>query len=279
MTDRKVIGLIGAGRMGLAQIKHLVAAGYDVRCCEQSDSQQIKALALGAILMESPRAVFDVADVVYIAVGFDPEVETICRGKNGLLESSRSDGVVVVNSTCDPDFMVSLESDFVARGIGFLDVPIARGGWAADNGTLLAMVGGDKQALEIARESLQTFCSDIEHMGPVGTGQVTKAINNLLLWLNGVGLLESASIAKQYGLELKHLRSVLLLSSGRSAALEDWPKMTFTWAAKDMEIVTDMMERHDLDLTLLKELASRAQTAKSERDEQRGSDRDWADRD
>ncbi|NCX49461.1 MAG: NAD(P)-dependent oxidoreductase, partial [Gammaproteobacteria bacterium] len=232
---RETIGLIGAGRMGLAQIKHLIKAGYAVSCCEQADTQQTKALALGAVLRESPAAVFAEASIVYIAVGFDPEVINICRGEHGLLSTDRSDGIVVVNSTCDPELMIELGDEFAAKGIEFLDIPIARGGWAADNGTLLAMVGGQQATLDKVRPSLSTFCSDIKLMGPIGRGQVTKAINNLLLWLNGVGLLESAQIAESYDMDLEYLRDVLLLSSGRSAAMEDWSKMTFTWAAKDMQ--------------------------------------------
>jgi len=272
---RETIGLIGAGRMGLAQIKHLINAGYAVSCCEQADTQQTKALALGAVLRESPAAVFAEAAIVYIAVGFDPEVIKICRGENGLLSSDRSDGVVVVNSTCDPELMIELGDEFAAKGIEFLDIPIARGGWAADNGTLLAMVGGQQATLDKVRPSLNTFCSDIKLMGPVGRGQVTKAINNLLLWLNGVGLLESAQIAESYGMDLEYLRDVLLLSSGRSAAMEDWSKMTFTWAAKDMQIVEDMMQRYQLDLELLQVLAKRAQTAKLEREARYAEGKDW----
>ena len=272
---RETIGLIGAGRMGLAQIKHLIKAGYAVSCCEQADTQQTKALALGAVLRESPAAVFAEASIVYIAVGFDPEVINICRGKHGLLSTDRSDGIVVVNSTCDPELMIELGDEFAAKGIEFLDIPIARGGWAADNGTLLAMVGGQQATLDKVRPSLSTFCSDIKLMGPIGRGQVTKAINNLLLWLNGVGLLESAQIAESYDMDLDYLRDVLLLSSGRSAAMEDWSKMTFTWAAKDMQIVEDVMQRYELDLELLQVLARRAQTAKVERETRNANGKDW----
>jgi len=272
---RETIGLIGAGRMGLAQIKHLVNAGFAVSCCEQADTQQTKALALGAVLQESPAAVFTEASVVYIAVGFDLEVIQICRGENGLLSSERKDGVVVVNSTCDPELMIELGAEFAAKGIQFLDIPIARGGWAADNGTLLAMVGGDQTALDRITPSLSTFCSDIKLMGPIGRGQVTKAINNLLLWLNGVGLLESAQIAEAYQIDLEYLRDVLVLSSGRSAALEDWSKMTFTWAAKDMQIVQQIIDRYELDLELLKVLGKRAQTAKNEREARHAEGKDW----
>ena len=272
---RETIGLIGAGRMGLAQIKHLIKAGYAVSCCEQADTQQTKALALGAVLRESPAAVFAEASIVYIAVGFDPEVIDICRGEHGLLSADRSDGIVVVNSTCDPELMIKLGDEFAAKGIEFLDIPIARGGWAADNGTLLAMVGGQQATLDKVRPSLSTFCSDIKLMGPVGRGQVTKAINNLLLWLNGVGLLESAQIAESYDMDLEYLRDVLLLSSGRSAAMEDWSKMTFTWAAKDMQIVEDVMQRYGLDLELLQVLARRAQTAKVEREARNAEGKDW----
>ena len=61
---------------------------------------------------------------MYIAVGFDPEVIQICRGEHGLLNSGRRDGVVVVNSTCDPELMIELGTEFVAQGIEFLDIPL-----------------------------------------------------------------------------------------------------------------------------------------------------------
>ena len=80
---RETIGLIGAGRMGLAQIKHLINAGYAVSCCEQADTQQTKALALGAVLRESPAAVFAEAAIVYIAVGFDPESLKFVEARTG----------------------------------------------------------------------------------------------------------------------------------------------------------------------------------------------------
>ena len=272
---QEIIGLIGAGRMGLAQIKHLINAGYAVSCCEKTDTQQTKALALGAVLRESPAAVFEEASIVYVAVGFDPEVERVCSGPSGLLNSKQSEGVVVVNSTCDPELMIELSTAFKNRGIDFLDVPIARGGWAADNGTLLAMVGGNQRVLDKVQPSLSTFCSDIRLMGPVGRGQVTKAINNLLLWLNGIGLLESAQIAESYDMDLEHLREVLLESSGKSKAMEDWSKMTFTWAAKDMEIVNAILERYGLDLGLIRALAGRAQSAKSERENRHAQGKDW----
>jgi 3-hydroxyisobutyrate dehydrogenase len=276
MMTTATIGLIGAGRMGLAQIKHLIRGGYQVAVCERDETNQTKAMALGAYLVDTPEACFDAAEIVYVAVGFDPEVEAVCRGPHGLMSSARRGGVVVVNSTCDPEFMQEMADAFATKGHGFLDVPIARGGWAADNGTLLAMVGGDQAALERVRPSLSTFCSDIEWMGGVGTGQVTKAINNLLLWLNGIGLLESAQIAEAYGLNLAHLRKVLLVSSGKSAAMEDWSKMTFSWAAKDMQIVSAMMSRHDLTLPLLDQLSERSQVAKAECEARRRAGRDWA---
>ena len=87
-----------------------------------------RRFALGAVLRESSAAVFSEAAIVYIAVGFDPEVIEICRGENGLLSSGRSDGVVVVNSTCDPELMIELGDEFAKSGIEFLDIPLVEAG-------------------------------------------------------------------------------------------------------------------------------------------------------
>jgi 3-hydroxyisobutyrate dehydrogenase len=255
-------GLIGAGRMGRAMVKHLVARGFSVTVTDTSREACAAAEAFGAAVAATPAEVAAAADAVFIAVGYDREVIDVCRGERGLLAAAPPGRVVVVNSTTSPPLVRELGAAAAARGLAFLDAPIARGARAADAGTLLALVGGDPAVLERVRPMLAAFCSDIAHLGELGHGQVAKAINNLLLWVNGVALIEAGRLAASTGIDLPRLREVLLMSSGRSYALENWEHMTYTWALKDMQIVLDMCDRTGLSFPLLGLLKEQVKAAR-----------------
>lgn len=239
----KNAGLIGVGRMGRAMAKHLLAGGFGVTACDPDAAAAQEAAALGATLAGSPAAVAAASDAVFIAVGFDEEAAAVCRGPDGVFAGARRGTLVVVNSTVSPELVKALGEEAAAAGLHLLDVPIARGRPAAEAGTLLALAGGDAALLDSVRPMLRTFCSDIAHLGGIGHGQIAKAINNLLLWINGIGLMEAGRLAAGTGIDLPGLRDALMMSSGRSWALENWDSVTFTWALKDMQLLLEMCDR------------------------------------
>ena len=148
-----------------------------------------------------------------------------------------------------------------AKSIGVLDAPICRGRFAADEGTLLALVGGEADVVERGRAVYGTFCSDYAHLGNVGHGQVGKTMNNLLLWVNAVGLIEAGRLAETTGIDLVKLRDALMMSSGASDALKEWDMISFTWALKDMQVVAEMTDKAGLSLPItgaIKELVKEA---------------------
>ena len=117
-----------------------------------------------------------------------------------------------------------------------------------------------------SRPVFETFCSDIEHMGEVGHGQVAKMMNNYLLWVNGCALIEAGRLAEATGIDLPKLRNALMMSSGDSAALRDWDRMTFTWALKDMQMMEKLMDRENSAFPLaglIKELVKDGRTIKA----------------
>lgn len=235
-------GIIGVGRMGRAMARHLIKGGFDVIAADNSREALDAVAELGVRTASTPAALAAASDVVFIAVGFDAEVEAVCHGEDGIFQVARPGTLVIVNSTVSVDLVRRLGEEAVARGLRLLDIPIARGRPAAETGTLLALVGGDLASLEEARPMLETFCSDISHLGEIGHGQVAKAINNLLLWINGVGLMEAGRLAGGTGIDLPKLRNAMLMSSGHSWALENWDSVTFTWALKDMQLLLDLCD-------------------------------------
>jgi 3-hydroxyisobutyrate dehydrogenase/2-hydroxy-3-oxopropionate reductase len=260
------IGMVGPGRMGLAMVKHLVRAGYAVTATDTNPEQLGKAAEAGAVAVPTAAEVGRRSDFVIVAVGYDEEVVVAATGPDGLIEAMAPGTVIAVCSTAAPATVKDLAARAGERGIEVLDAPICRGRWSADEGTLLALLGGKPEVVERARPIFRTFASDIEHLGDVGHGQVGKAMNNYLLWVNGVALIEAGRLASSTGIDLVRLRKALLKSSGKSAALEDWDRMTFTWALKDMRIVSKMADAAGLTLPVagaVRELVKEARRIKA----------------
>jgi 3-hydroxyisobutyrate dehydrogenase len=260
------IGIVGVGRMGLAMLKHLVKKGYQVTACDVDETQLVKARQAGAATAGTPAEVARAADFVIIGVGYDDEVNAVVLGAEGLLSTLAPDAVIAVSSTARPDTVKALDKQAQARGIDVLDAPICRGRFAADTGTLLALVGGKAEVVERGRPIYGCFCSDYAHLGEVGHGQVGKTINNLLLWINAVGLMEAGRLAETTGIDLPKLRAALLMSSGGSDALKEWDMISFTWALKDMQIVADLTDQAGLALPItgaIKELVKDARRVKA----------------
>ena len=265
-TKKDRVGIVGAGRMGLAMLKHLVAKGYAVTVCDVSDKQREAARAAGAAIAATPAELGKASDIVILGVGYDDEVNDVVFGNNGLLETMAPGSIIAVSSTAKPDTVKAVAARAGQQGIEVLDAPICRGRFAADAGTLLALVGGKPDVVARARPVYATFASDIVHLGDVGHGQVGKTMNNLLLWLNAVGLLEAGKLAETTGIDLAKLREALLISSGASDALKEWDMISFTWALKDMQIVADMTDKAGLSLPIagaIKELVKEARRVKA----------------
>jgi 3-hydroxyisobutyrate dehydrogenase len=260
------VGIVGAGRMGLAMLKHLIKHGYAVTVCDISDKQRQAARAIGAAIAGTPAEVGKASDIVILGVGYDDEVEAVVFGKDGLIATMAAGSTIAVSSTAKPDTMKALAERAGGRGIAVIDAPICRGRFAADEGTLLALVGGEADVVERARPVFATFASDIVHLGAIGNGQVGKAINNLMLWFNACGVLEAGRIAEKTGVDMVKLRDALLTSSAASDSLKEWDRVSFTWALKDMQIVADMTDRLGLSLPLtgaIKEVVKEARRVKA----------------
>src|SRR6202167_5437789 len=258
MADGKKerVGIVGAGRMGLSMLKHLVKKGYAVTVCDISEKQREAARAIGASIATTPAEVAKASDIVILGVGYDDEVNDVVFGNNGLLQTMAPGSIIAVSSTAKPDTVKAVAARVAEKGIDVLDAPICRGRFAADEGTLLALVGGKTEVVARARPVYGTFASDIVHLGDVGHGQVGKTMNNLLLWVNAVGLLEAGKLAETTGIDLVKLREALM----------KWDMISFTWALKDMQIVADMTDKAGLSLPItgaIKELVKEARRIKA----------------
>lgn len=246
----ELIGIVGVGRMGLAICKHLIKHGYAVVGHDTDAKAMEAARAAGAQTVASAAEVGKLSRFVIVAVGYDDEATAVMLNPEGLLATMQPGSVISVSSTCTPDHVKMLAAKAQAKGVELLDAPICRGQMAADAGTMLSLCGGKREVFERARPILQTFSSDIAHLGDIGSGQFGKALNNFLLWVNGVALIEAGRLSEANGMDLPKLREALLISSGASDALKNWENVSFTWALKDMQIVIKMADQAGLSLPI-----------------------------
>jgi 3-hydroxyisobutyrate dehydrogenase len=265
MAERERVGIVGVGRMGQAMTRHLIRHGYGVVAHDIEPKAVEAAKGLGAATVKTPAEVGRACRFVIVAVGYDHEAAAVMLDANGLLQGAGSGSAIAISSTCTPEHVKMLAGKAQAKGIDVLDAPICRGQRAADEGTMLTLCGGKPEVFARAKPIYATFCKDIVLLGDIGAGQVGKAMNNFLLWVNGVALIEAGRLSEAYGMNLVALRDALLMSSGASDALKNWENVSFLWALKDMQIVSKMADQANLSMPIagaIKELAKEARRIK-----------------
>ena len=151
------------------------------------------------------------------------------------------------------------------HGLHVVDATMCRGGWAADEGTLLCFVAGSAEVVERLKPVLAAFSSDIIHTGDVGTAQVAKAVNNMIMWACLVADHEGLALAQRYGLDIEMMRKALLTTHSANGALEHWGKQTMAWADDDMEIVAAMAKEKGLPLRQAEAVQEICRTLKPKR--------------
>ena len=265
MADKEKIGVVGTGRMGQAMVRHLIKHGYPVMAQDIEPKSITAAHALGAEAAKTPGEVGKACKFVIIAVGYDDEATAVMFGPSGLLETMGAGGVIGVSSTCTPEHVKMLAEKARAKGVEVLDAPICRGQMAADTGTMLILCGGKPEVFERGKPIYSTFGKDYVLLGDIGAGQFGKAMNNFLLWVNGVALIEAGRLSEANGMDLVKLRDALLIGSGASDALKNWENVSFLWALKDMQIVSKMADKAGLAMPIagaIKELVKEGRRIK-----------------
>ncbi|MSO46225.1 MAG: NAD(P)-dependent oxidoreductase [Acidobacteria bacterium] len=235
----KNVGVIGAGRMGQPIIGHLARKGFSVSAHDIDSGKRAAVTTLGASWADTPRALARGCEAVLICVGYDTELREL-MSSGGLLPDLQRGTIVAVLSTVHPRTVQELAEAGKASGVHLVDTTVARGGRAADAGTLLAFLGGDADVVERLKPIFAAFSSDIVHTGGVGSAQVAKAANNLVMWACLIANHEALALAKRYGVDVDRLRAALLKSSADNYALRHWGENTMAWAEDDMEIVEAM---------------------------------------
>jgi 3-hydroxyisobutyrate dehydrogenase-like beta-hydroxyacid dehydrogenase len=242
------VGFVGIGAMGEAMAGHVLARDrdqvfvFDVRK-EASAPLAAKGAKVVADLAEMSRC----AEIIIVMVVNDAQVIEVSRA---LSAGGRQGVLVAIAATVRPTTMLDVEKIVGAAGMRVIDAPVCWGLHGAREGKLASLCGGAAEDVEKARPVLEAYSRSVHHIGPLGKGQLAKAINNMLHWAHNVTNYEALLLAKRHGLDAQALREVLLQCPAGNRTLEHWDKTLFTWPQKDMEIVQELARQGDLVLPL-----------------------------
>jgi 3-hydroxyisobutyrate dehydrogenase-like beta-hydroxyacid dehydrogenase len=242
-----MIGIVGVGDMGLPMAGHMVTGGLDVIAHDIDPDRLDAAAAVGAKAASGLADVADEADIVIACLRTDDQMHAVAEE---LVSRDRAGQLIVVAGTHSLEFMRRLAAIVEPKGRRIIDAPVVFGALGAREGNLLSLCGGDEADVDRARPVLMTYSRGVEHVGPLGAGQLAKTCNNLLHWIHCVANFETLSIAKRYGLDPQRMREVLMKCPGDNGTLRRWDSTRFTWQEKDMDFVVQLAQDAGLVLPL-----------------------------
>ncbi|RRJ66174.1 2-hydroxy-3-oxopropionate reductase [Paenibacillus oralis] len=197
----KTIGFIGLGIMGKPMSLNLIKAGYSLVVMDRNPEAVKELQAAGAKAAASPKEVAGQVDTVITMLPNSPHVKEVVLGENGIAEGIKAGSVVIDMSSIAPLVSREVAAALAERGISFLDAPVSGGQPKAIDGTLSVMVGGDKKVFEQSYDLLKAMAGSVVHTGDVGSGNITKLANQVIVALNIAAMSEAFVLASKAGVE------------------------------------------------------------------------------
>lgn len=195
------IGFIGLGVMGAPMAANLLRKGYQVTIYNRTPGKADELVELGADVAGTPAAAARAAELVVTMISNDDAIREVYYGQNGLLSELLPGTIIIDSSTISPSLARQIAADTAAKSADFLDAPVTGSKPAAENGTLVFMVGGNAEAMEKSREVLLAMGRKIIYMGPSGSGATAKIAHNTVVGINAAALIEGMTIAAGGGID------------------------------------------------------------------------------
>lgn len=212
------VGFVGLGQMGAPMAINL-AVKYSVRVYDVDEKNVVPILEKGA---EKAASLADIgpADIIFLSLPSGAVVDSVISGSGGLYESVSPGSLIVDLSTIEYELTLALSEKLKKKEISFIDAPVSGMQTRAEQGTLTIMCGGDAADISRVRPCLDLIANKVLHMGPAGSGQLTKLINQLLFDINAAALAEILPVAAKLGLDVGKVGEVVNSGTGRSYASE-----------------------------------------------------------
>ena len=254
-AQSKRIGFIGLGVMGFPMAGHLAQAGHHLRVfnrtpdkaqrwVDQYQPQVTTQLRTAA----TPGEAAEDADIVFMCVGNDADVRQVALEKGGALAAMPAGSVLIDHTTASQQLALELQQACLSCNVGFMDAPVSGGQAGAENGQLTVMMGGDENTLAAVAPVLEHYSKKFALLGPVGSGQLAKMVNQICIAGVLQGLSEGVHFAQQAGLDVNQVVDVICEGAAQSWQMNN---RAHTMAADEFEFgfAVDWM-RKDLGIAL-----------------------------
>ncbi len=244
------LAFIGLGVMGYPMAGHLAAAGHEVTVYNRTESKAERWVEQhGGRWASTPAAAAENAGCVFCCVGNDDDVRQVTVGAGGAFESLSEGAVFVDHTTASARVARELYGAASERGAHFLDAPVSGGQAGAENGVLTVMVGGDEQPFERAAPFIESYARMLKRLGPSGSGQLAKMVNQICVAGLVQALAEGLHFGQCAGLDCKAVIEVLSKGAAQSWQMENRHETMLAgefdfgfaveWMRKDLGICLD----------------------------------------
>ena len=249
------VAFIGLGVMGFPMAGHLKAKGYDVIVYNRTGAKaDAWAQKHGGKSAPTPASAAKDADFVMTMVGNDKDVEEVILGKDGVLAGMKKGAVLVDHTTASADVARKVYAAAKAKGVPFIDAPVSGGQAGAENGKLTVMVGGEATDFDHVKPVIDAYARSCALLGPVGSGQLTKMVNQICIAGLVQALSEGVNFAQKAGLDVAKVVEVISKGAAQSWQMENRAhtmadgKFEFgfavDWMRKDLGICLEEADRN-----------------------------------
>ena len=238
---------IGLGVMGFPMAGHLASKGHDVAVYNRTAAKAAEwTKKYKGRSAPTPAEAAKGADFVFMCVGNDNDVRAVALGPTGALAGMKRGAILADHTTASADLARELDAAAKENGVEFLDAPVSGGQAGAENGQLTVMVGGEQGPFERAKTIMDCYGRAVTLMGPAGSGQLTKMVNQICIAGLVQGLAEGLNFAVRSGLDAEKVLAVISKGAAQSWQMENRGK-TMVQGKYDFGFAVDWM-RKDLGI-------------------------------
>ncbi|MFG5861845.1 NAD(P)-dependent oxidoreductase [Metapseudomonas sp. CR1201] len=253
------VAFIGLGVMGFNMAGHLACEGHSVRVYNRTPERAaLWCDEFGGDAFDTPREAAEGAEFVMVCVGNDDDLRAVLLGADGALAGMAPGSILVDHTTASADVAREMATLAAERELGFLDAPVSGGQAGAEAGMLSVMMGGEQAFYDRAAPVIDSYAKMIRLMGPVGSGQLTKMVNQICVGGLLQGLAEALHFAQCAGLDAQGAMEVISKGAAQSWQLEHRHQtmldgkfdfgFAVDWMRKDLGIVLDEAARNGAQL-------------------------------
>ena len=203
------IAFIGMGTMGAPMALNILKAGHEVVVHNRTREKELPLADAGALRADTPREAAAGVEIIITCVSDTPDVEAIVLGAEGIIQAAPAGSLVIDMSTISPTATRHMAATLTEKEIRMIDAPVSGGSEGAQNGTLAIMVGGEAEDVQHAMPVLEAMGKTITHVGGIGSGQITKAINQVILAGTFMGVAEGMVLGMKAGLDMQKVTEAI----------------------------------------------------------------------